>query len=148
MRETDEVCISCTPKFVVYPNGYTGAGNDSDIWCVVRYEDSVSGRTFSATGINLPIQRDVTFELVGQWKDSQKYGRTFQVTTHSVVLPKTEKGVVSYLRSLKVGIGQNKAKRVYERFGESVWDVLNDNPDQLCEVSGWLDTVNRRNKVK
>lgn len=136
MRETDEVRVVGTPKFAVYPRGYTGAGNDSAVWCVVRFEDATSGKTFSATGINLPIQRDVSFELIGQWEDSQKYGRTFQVMSFDVVLPTSEKGVVSYLRSLRVGIGVSKAKRVYARFGEKIWDVLEADPKQLCEVKG------------
>ena len=136
MRELDAVCIGAVPKFVVYPRGYTGAGGDAAVWCVVRYQDAASGKVFPATGINLPTQKGVTFELVGQWQDSQKYGRRFQVTTHSVILPKTEEGVVSYLRSLKVGIGKDKAKRIYAQFGENVWGVLNENPEQLCMVRG------------
>lgn len=137
---TEEIRISCTHRFSVYPKGYTGAGSES-VWCVIQYKDTKTGKTFSAKGINLPCQKDVNFELTGTWEDNKKYGHSFSVSAYSIILPTSERGVISYLRSLKVGIGQEKAKRIYQKFQEHIWEVLENDPGQLTSVRGITEKV-------
>lgn len=125
----------CKHEFTVHPKGYTPSPG-SGTWCIIRYRENSSGKVFSAKGSDLPNQPDMDVELIGTWEEDRKYGPTFQVLAHTIILPTSQSGVVAYLRSLKVGIGQAKAKRIYDRFQSKVWDVIENAPDELLDIPG------------
>lgn len=132
----EEVKIICTFKYSVYPKGYVSrAGVGDGTWCKVKYANSETQKIFTATGIDLPTTKDVEIALNGTWV-TDKYGRSFKTTYAEVLLPSSEKGVISYLCSLKARIGPAKAKSIYKAFGEKVWDVLENDPDQIVNVRG------------
>ena len=119
--------VNCSHLFTVY---------ESQDWNVAKYVDAETGNTITACGAKLPTSKNVTIHLHGTWRDNPKYGRQFSVDYFDVDLPSTKDGVVSYLGSLRVGIGKEKALRVYQKFGGSVWSVLERNPEQLLEIRG------------
>lgn len=101
---------------------------------VVRYKGD--GKTFLAVGTELPVVRDVAALLTGCWADDPRYGHQFKVSSFSTEYPSSEKGVISYLSSLGCRIGKKTGKRIYDRFGEGIWDILEKNPRALSSVSG------------
>lgn len=134
MKNAD-VRILCSYSFTVFPKGHRPQDGNGD-WCVIRYREKETGKEFSAKGTDLPCQRNVLIELIGEWETSEKYGPVFRVANHSVQLPSSEQGVISYLKSLKIGIGKEKARLLYAAFREDLWDVIENAPQQLMTIPG------------
>ena len=139
-----ETKIVCKHEFTVHPKGYTPSPG-SGTWCIIRYRENSSGKVFSAKGSDLPNQPDMDVELIGTWEEDRKYGPTFQVLAHTIILPTSQSGVVAYLRSLKVGIGQAKAK---SQGGEwsSVILVLSDKHEMMLRRNIIYTAVTRAKK--
>ena len=93
------------------------------------------GGRFSASGHDLPKTPNVVFTLEGTWKAS-KYGDTLCISAYDMLMPTSEDGIVAYLKGLGCGIGVRKAAAIYDYFGESIWNVLETDPQQLKAVKG------------
>lgn len=123
---------------------FTGA---SDGYTIARYklveatETMAAGSILIAKGINLPTQRNVLIVLYGDWRvDAKHNGRYLAVHFYEFELPTSKDGVISFLRSLKVGIGPRTAALAYQKFGEKIWDVLDNDPEALASVRGITNT--------
>ena len=80
------------------------------------------------------VGADVT--VGGEWK-TDRYGRTFVVTSYEENMPTSLEGIRNYLSSgLIRGIGPSLAYLIVEKFGEKTLDILDDDPQRLREVSG------------
>lgn len=107
-----------------------------DAWSVISYRDEDTGRRFNACGHHLPRAKDTDFILFGSWQTTEKYGRQFNVEFSESVLPTSKKGFVSYMKAMKCGVGKIKATMIYNKFGEYVWQVIDQTPYKLMEVKG------------
>lgn len=114
--------------FTVYQsaNGYT----------VGKYRTESNG-VITIVGQALPEIEDVPVSFTGEWKNDKKFGRQFVCSNYEIQKPTSEKGMISYLTSLKCGIGKIWAKKIYKKFGADTWNVLENNPDRLLEMSGF-----------
>lgn len=75
--------------------------------------------------------------LFGKWVHNPKYGRQFRVEQYEKHLPSDAAAILRYLSSGAVkGIGQKKAKRIVDLFGEDTFDVIEHHPDWLTQVQG------------
>lgn len=136
MNEKQEEVITVKHRYTVYPKGFLPvSGNAESTFMVARYTDQY-GANIAVTGYNLPTGIDVEYEIHGEWKCSDKYGKSFQMSYFVPIYPSTEKGFISYMKSLKVGIGPAKAKTIYKRFGAQIWDILDATPEKIAEVKG------------
>lgn len=73
----------------------------------------------------------------GQWQQDRKYGLQFKTEKIEVVSPSTKEGIQKYLGSgLIKGIGPHFAARLVKAFGESVFDVFDNNPEALTQLPG------------
>lgn len=70
------------------------------------------------------------FKAVGSWVSTAK-GCSFKVTTASLVLPETEKGMIDFLSKIVKGIGKKTAERIVEKFKEESFDVIMNRPEEL-----------------
>ena len=131
--------IACSHSYTVY---------DSEEWMVVKYMNEGTGNTFTACGTKLPTSKDTVIHLYGTWRENPKYGRQYHVDYFTVDLPSSRDGVISYLGSLRVGLGKQKAQKIYERFGERIWTVLETDPDQLLQIRGVSHRILARLKKK
>jgi exodeoxyribonuclease V alpha subunit len=78
-----------------------------------------------------------TLRLRGRWSVHETYGRRFQVTSFTPVLPSTRDGTIRYLGSgLVPGVGPALAERIVAKFGERSLDVITRQSARLREVSG------------
>lgn len=109
----------------------------NDSFLVGRYEylqkpEGERSRSFIAMGIDTPEIKDVDITLYGVWKTSSK-GRAFHIASYSVALPNSKDGFVEYMKSLKCGIGKTRATNIFERFGEGIWFIIENQPERLKE---------------
>lgn len=143
--EKNEVEIHGTPTFVISPHGRNvykfKPGTMDANPCIIEYRNIETGKYFRALGDNLPDLQGTEVILRGCWKNNARYGEGFHVNSYEMKLPTSEKGVVEYLNSLRVRIGITRAKKIYARFGEKIWDVLETAPERLTEVPGVTDKI-------
>lgn len=139
-EQQKEVRVTARFEYELYSNADDG-------YCIARYKqvdasDTLpAGSIFIAKGQKLPVQRNALIVLYGEWRaDSKHGGRYLAVKFFEYELPSSKDGVVSFLSSLKVGIGPRIATDVYKKFGERVWDVLDNEPDSLTAVRGITQT--------
>ena len=133
-REVELLCGYC---LTVYPKGYHIRESEQNaVWMVAKYVERRSEYHFSAVGINLPATPDVDIILRGKWSTDRRYGRTFEVSSSEVVLPTSEAGFVQYILSLRAGIGKQRAKALFARFGDTVWNELENNPERMACQAG------------
>lgn len=73
----------------------------------------------------------------GVWENSREWGPQFKATSVSLAPPTKTLGILKYLQSGAIkGIGKKLAERLVEKFGEQVFDVLENHPERLSEVEG------------
>lgn len=124
--------IHCQHSYTIYDsNGYsvveyTAIGNETG---------KIAPYKLTAVGSCLPTNKDLIAILQGAWKDDKR-GRQFHVESFEIALPTSEDGVIAYLSSLKSGIGKAIAQRIYRKFAENTWEVLDNRPELLLSVPG------------
>ena len=92
--------------------------------------------TFVGVGINIPHSEDVKLNLDGDW-ESNKYGLQMKINTCISILPKTEEGIIAFLSSGVLPYIKNKtAIKLYKTFGDQVFSVIENHPEELLRVSG------------
>lgn len=78
-----------------------------------------------------------TLRLKGRWTMHPRYGQQFSVSEFEVVLPSDVEQIRHYLGSgLLKGIGPKTTERLIARFKASALQVIEQEPDRLCEVKG------------
>jgi exodeoxyribonuclease V alpha subunit len=121
--------------------------NQENGYTVLRLRPEVRGRQrlpgLSRDGLitvvgNLPeVSPGEHLQLQGIWDSHPKHGKQFKAEICTQVLPSTVAGMASYLGSGMVkGIGPKLAERIVECFGEVTFDIIEETPERLEEVSG------------
>lgn len=85
----------------------------------------------NAAVINVGEQLSAT----GRW-ESSKWGSQFKAVDVSLSAPTMLDGIEKYLSSAIEGIGKGFAKKLVEAFGETIFDVIESNPEKLAGVKG------------
>ncbi len=113
---------------VVYKSPDTG-------WCVLRMD--CDGKKISVVGIIPEAQEGISLKVQGKWKKDKNYGKQLAVEKSTMVLTETEDGIVSYLSSgFITGVGPILAQRIYDKFKEDTYNVIENFPEQLGTVKG------------
>ena len=111
-------------------NGYTV--------CVISHEDA-AGKVENLTlvGIMPYLSVGETVKAIGSWGFHQTFGRQFNVEYFEKQLPTTESAMLRYLSSKTVkGVGPKIAARIVAAFGESTFEVIENDPDRLATLQG------------
>ena len=99
-------------------------------------ENALKYGTFVGIGNNIPHSNDIQLMIEGEWK-STKYGLQMEISSCISVLPKTEEGIIEFLSSgVLPHIKRKMAVRLYNAFGEQVFSILENNPDEWLKVRG------------
>ncbi len=132
--------VSVTANFI-----FEKYRNPNNNWCVCIYRDRETDKEFTATGISIPTQKNMPYVLTGQWGINKTDNRKqLIVEYYETAVPAQKEEVISYLNSLKCGIGKTKAEAIYKTFGKDTYDIIIDNPSKLMVVPGITDnTVSR-----
>ncbi len=73
----------------------------------------------------------------GRWVQDREYGRQFKAEMLTSTPPTTREGIEKYLGSGMVkGIGPVYAKKLVEKFGERIFDVIEQESARLEDVEG------------
>ncbi len=84
---------------------------------------------------NLQPGQDVT--LQGEWVTHSKFGRQFNVTNCTAILPTSILGLKKYLGSgLIKGIGESYASKIVDHLGLQTLDIIEHDPAQLLNIPG------------
>lgn len=114
---------------------------------------SVVGRTDTANPRSL-LHAEV--HVVGVWKVTDRWGVQIQADGIVRVEPRTEKGIVKYLREVLAGMTEPIARRMWTRFRERTPEVIRQNPMTLVDeglthegqVRAWSNTLNHMAAVQ
>ena len=78
-----------------------------------------------------------TLTLYGKWVHNPKYGRQFRAEQFEKEMPADATAVLRYLSSRTIkGIGPKKAQKIVDLFGEDTFDVIENHPEWLTQISG------------
>lgn len=125
----DETTVACKFDFEIFEN-------DSYRICRYRYVKKPAGETrrdFVACGNDLPVLDNVIIDLHGTW-GSKGRDKKFVVSYFELETPNFREGVISYLSSLKCGVGKKTAAKIFAVFGEQCWEIIENQPDQLSKA--------------
>lgn len=78
-----------------------------------------------------PLAKSLAFRFVGRWDDHPKFGRQFRFDAAVLGSPVGKAGMVAYLTSLVDRVGEKRAGRLWELYGDRAADVLRDDPGRV-----------------
>ena len=125
MDEKLEV-ISGTVTHIVFSSAETG-------FTVLELENN--GYTETVVGNIQGVSVGEEIELTGKFTVHSTYGQQFKATTFVKILPSGSAAILKYLSSGAVkGIGPATAKRIVQYFGDSTFEVMENEPQRLAAV--------------
>lgn len=75
--------------------------------------------------------------LRGKWGYHKEFGRQFVIENFEKMLPIEIEGILQYLSSHVVkGVGPTTAKKIVDRFGADTFEVIENHPEWLADISG------------
>jgi exodeoxyribonuclease V alpha subunit len=111
--------------------------NEENGFTVARVRVRGYKELICVVGAMLEPQAGLGIKARGEWRNDPKYGRQFVANQCWSILPATTAGLKLYLQSgLIKGIGKSYAERIVNHFGPQTFEILDQNPDRLSEVSG------------
>lgn len=95
-------------------------------------------KTFIVVGDGTPTKLGKTFTISGYWEYNKKFNNyQLRLTACEDYIGTTKDEIVAYLASsILCGIGEVIAERVYDKFGDTTFDIIDNEPERLMEVSG------------
>lgn len=96
----------------------------------------VGDKTIIAVGQWLGIEPGARVRLLGEWTMHPKYGRQFKFSSCEPLEIDTLDDIAAFLAYRVEEIGELRAKRLKEHFGDQLLSVVEHEPAKLAEVSG------------
>ena len=116
-------------------------------FCVFRFKNYDTQKEFTAVGSMLPDSKNVPVKLTGDWEVNRKSGhKQFKVAYYEQAKPTGKTEVIAFFTALHCGIGKAKAQAVWKHFGNSTWEIVENNPERLLEVPMISDKILARFK--
>jgi exodeoxyribonuclease V alpha subunit len=111
--------------------------NPENGFCVLRVKARGQKDLITVTGHAAMISAGEFVQMSGAWVNDRTHGIQFKAAFLKASQPTTLEGIERYLGSgLIRGIGPVYAKRLVRAFGEAVFDLIQQEPDRLREVTG------------
>ncbi len=109
--------------------------NEENGYTIVVFE--TEDEQFTAVGTLPSCRKGASYLLRGQWKTHPSYGEQFSIIGCEEVMPSSEAGIEDFLASgVLKGIGKKTAAAIVAKFGSATFDILENEPERLTEVSG------------
>ena len=97
----------------------------------------LNDKSITFTGYFNDINIDDILVLKGEFTKHNKYGEQFLANSYEVSLPDEKDGIVTFLSSdIFKGIGEAKAKKIYDSLGDKAIDIIIHEPEKLNEIKG------------
>ena len=118
---------------VVHNVVYRNENNDYTVFELLDSED----RLITAVGVIPMLNEAENVVLEGQWTYHKEFGKQFSFVSYEKSLPREIDGIVQYLSSKAIkGIGPITAVKIVNRFGMDTFDVIENHPEWLTDISG------------
>lgn len=89
------------------------------------------------TGSFVTINPGQEITVHGNWITHPKFGKQFQASSCTALLPASTVGLKKYLASGMIkGIGPVYAEKMVKKFGATILEIIDTTPDRLVEVPG------------
>ena len=125
----NRIVIDGTIDNIVYQNLENG-------YVICEVSSKVEG-DFYAVGYMPTIRPGEHASLTGDWVNHPEYGEQFKVELYETIMPSEETAIIKYLASGVIkGVREATAKKLYEAFGDTVFDVLSSDPDRVAKIKG------------
>lgn len=112
---------------------YRNENNDYTVFEIIDEEN----RLVTAVGVIPGICEGETVVLEGQWTYHKEFGKQFSFVGYEKSLPREIDGIIQYLSSKAIkGVGPITAVKIVNRFGMDTFDVIENHPEWLTDVSG------------
>lgn len=106
-------------------------------YCILKVLPEGAREPVSLVGKAPRVVAGEQFQADGKWESTRDYGRQFRAETLKLSRPSSIEGIERYLGSgLIEGIGPSYAKRIVEKFGSRVFDIIENESVKLEGVEG------------
>jgi len=120
--------------------------NEDSGFCVLKVKVKGQRDLVTVIGSSGTVGPGEYIDCSGTWVNNREYGLQFKADHLRIVLPSTLEGMEKYLGSgLVKGIGPHFAKQLIQAFAMQVFDIIENTPDRLMELSGI--GISRRDSV-
>jgi len=111
--------------------------NADNGFCVLRVKARAHRDLVTIVGHAAIISAGEWITASGEWFNDHTHGQQFKAQFMRTSAPTSIEGIEKYLGSGMIrGIGPVYAKKMVKAFGETVFDVIEAEPDRLREVTG------------
>ena len=111
--------------------------NSENGFCVLRVKARGQRDAITVVGHAAMISAGEFVQASGSWINDRTHGVQFRASFLKATAPTTVEGIEKYLGSGMIrGIGPVYAKKLVRAFGEAVFDVVEQEPSRLREVTG------------
>src|SRR5690242_12839387 len=111
--------------------------NAENGFCVLRVKARGQRDLITVIGHAAMISAGEFVQASGAWVNDRTHGVQFRASFLKATAPTTVEGIEKYLGSGMIrGIGPVYAKKLVRAFGETVFDVIQQEPSRLREVTG------------
>lgn len=117
-------------EHVVYRSEETG-------YHVLRVKIEGEREALTVVGHAASVSPGERVRAEGTWTMHRSYGKQFAADTLTVIPPSSLDEIEAYLASGMIkGVGRTMAKKLVNRFGERVFEVIEHQPERLTDVPG------------
>src|SRR5487761_594973 len=128
-QSTQEVLAGLVER-VTYHNAENG-------FCVLRASARGHRDVVTVVGHAATISAGEWITASGEWVNDRTHGQQFKARFMRTSAPTTIEGIEKYLGSGMIrGIGPVYAKKLVRAFGEAVFEIIEQEPGRLREVTG------------
>jgi exodeoxyribonuclease V alpha subunit len=111
--------------------------NDQNGFCVLRIKARGQPDLITVLGHAAMIAAGEFDQASGNWINDRTHGSQFKASFLKATAPTTTEGIEKYLGSGMIrGVGPVYAKKLVRAFGNAVFDIIQQEPDRLREVTG------------
>ena len=111
--------------------------NEENGFCVLRVKARGHKDIMTVVGHATMISAGEWITATGDWLNDRTHGMQFRAQYLKTSAPTSIEGIEKYLASGMIrGIGPVYAKRLLRAFGDKVFEVIQNEPERLREVSG------------
>jgi len=111
--------------------------NEENGFCVLRVKARGQRDLITVLGHAAMISAGEFVQASGAWQNDRTHGVQFRASFLKVTVPTTVEGIEKYLGSGMIrGIGPVYARKLVRAFGEDVFEIIEQEPNRLREVTG------------
>jgi exodeoxyribonuclease V alpha subunit len=111
--------------------------NEENGWAVLKVKAKGHRDLVTVVGSLASVSAGEWVTAQGRWVQDKEYGQQFRAEMLNSTAPTTKEGIEKYLGSGMVkGIGPVYAKKLVDKFGEGVFDIIEKESARLEDVDG------------